>query len=72
MKDLMTLADFIEEVVLDGNEALRQNEDKRWEVDMALERSQERQPYLNEKFSRRAVNRAFRQNDHEVLMYQQC
>lgn len=72
MKDLMTLADFIKEVVLDGNETLWQDEDKRWEVDMALERSQERQPYLHEKFSRREVNRAFRQKDHEILMYQQC
>lgn len=71
LDDLKILADFVQQVVLDANAALRQDEGKRWEVEEALERSQERQPYLGGHFSRRAVNQAFRQHRHETLMHQQ-
>lgn len=71
LDDLKILADFVQQVVLDGNVALRQDEEKRWEVEDALERSQGRQPYLSDQFSRRAVNQAFRQQHHEILMHQQ-
>ena len=70
IQDLMTLVDFVEHVALDANEALRQDEEKRWEIDGAMERSQARKPYLNESFSRGAVNQAFRQQRHEMLMHQ--
>lgn len=70
IQDLMMMVDFVQQVALDANEALRQDEEKRWEIDGAMERSQARKPYLNESFSRKEVNQAFLQQHHEVLMYQ--
>ena len=71
IQDLMMMVDFVQKVALDANEALRQDEEKRWEIDGAMERRQARKPYVNESFSRKEVNQAFLQQRHEVLMYQQ-
>lgn len=71
IQDLIMLVDFVKQVALDANEALRHDEEKRWEIEGAMERSQARKPYVNESFSRKEVNQAFRQQRHEVLMHQQ-
>jgi hypothetical protein len=50
-EDLDTMASLLEAIVLDGRHELLEDEDTRWELDDAVERSRERQPFLADGFS---------------------
>ena len=69
-EDLDTMASLLKEIVFDGRHELLDDEDKRWELEDAVERSRERQPFLADGFSRREVNARLRQDEHRRLMHQ--
>ena len=69
-EDLALSADFIDQVVLKEQYHLRHDEERRWQVEQALDRCQAREPYLADQFSRRIVNRDFCQQRHQQLMHQ--
>ena len=69
LEDVATMASLLKAIVLDGRHELLDDEDKRWELEGALERSQARQPFLADGFSRREVNARFRQDEHRRLMH---
>jgi hypothetical protein len=69
-EDLDTMVSLLKEIVLDGRHELLDDEDKRGELEDAVERSRERQPFLADGFSRREVNARFRQDEHRRLMHQ--
>ena len=69
LEDLDTMATLLKAIVLDGRHELLDDEDKRWELEGALERSQARQPFLGYGFSCRAVNTRFRQDEHRRLKH---
>jgi hypothetical protein len=71
IEDLEAIAEFVQDVVLDGNEARLQDAEARWQLAQTLERAEARQALLANAFSRRAVNARFRQDEHHVLMHQQ-
>jgi hypothetical protein len=50
-EDLDTMASLLKAIVLDGRHELLEDEDTRWELDDAVERSRERQPFLADGFS---------------------
>jgi hypothetical protein len=68
-EDLDTMASLLEEILLDGRHELLDDEEKREELENAVERSRERQPFLADQFSRREVNARFRQDEHRRLMH---
>ena len=57
--------------VLDGQSAGYLTEDERETIDDALERMEQRQPFLQTAFYRRPVNDAFRAGRHLEMMRQQ-
>jgi hypothetical protein len=69
-EDLDTMASLLKAIVLDGQHELLGDEDKRGELEDAVERSQVRLPFLADGFSRREVNARFRQDEHRRLMHQ--
>ena len=70
-QDTEVIADFIEEVIRTDTFENIQDEDQCWNIERALERSQSRLAFLDNKFSRRKINQAFKDNDHEIMMHQQ-
>jgi hypothetical protein len=70
MDDLATMADFVEQVVLNGDRVMLDDEDARQAVECAIDRSRSRAPFLAHRFSRRDVNKGFRQDEHRRLMHQ--
>lgn len=69
-EDLDTMASLLKEIVLDGRHELLDNEDRRRELEDAVERPRERQPFLVDGFSRREVNARFHQDEYRRLMHQ--
>ena len=70
MEDLAQVADFVDQVVLKERYELLKDEERRWRMEDVLDRCRAREPYLDDRFSRRTVNQAFRQNAHRQLMHQ--
>ncbi len=70
LEDLDTMASLLEEIALEGKRELLDDEDTRWALEDAVERSRARQPFLADGFSRREVNQRFRQDEHRRLMHQ--
>jgi hypothetical protein len=62
------MASLLKAIVLEGRHELLDDEDARWELENAVERSREREPILADGFSRREVNARFRQEEHRRLM----
>jgi hypothetical protein len=71
MDDLATLARLIEEIVLKEQVDLLDDPETCGELERALERTQARQLFLADSFSRQAVNARLMQDEHHVLMHQQ-
>ena len=71
MNDMSALADFIDQTVLQGDTSMLDDEDERWRLEMVLERTGSRLRFLEQKFSRGAVNKGFRVDEHRRLMHQQ-
>jgi len=72
LEDLDTMTEIIGEVVLERRMELLDDEDTRWRLEWAVERSQARERAQGQAFSRRTVNARLRRNEHRGLMHQQC
>ena len=72
LEDLDTMAEIIGEVVLERRMELLDDDDTRWRLERAVERSKARERAQGQAFSRRAVNAPFRKGEHFDLMHQQC
>ncbi|HEY0418440.1 MAG TPA: plasmid pRiA4b ORF-3 family protein [Acetobacteraceae bacterium] len=72
MEDIGTMAEIIGQVVLERRTDLLDDEDTRWRLEGAVERSKAREHAQGQEFSRRTVNARFRKGEHLALMHQQC
>jgi len=70
-EDWGTLIEFLDQVVLERRADLLKDEETRWRLEQAIERTEARGHAQGEPFSRRAVNARLRQGEHRVLMDQQ-
>ncbi len=71
LEDLDTMAEIIGQVVLERRAELLDNEETRWRLEHAVERSRARERALGRPFSRRTVNTRLRKGEHLDLMHQQ-
>ena len=71
MEDIGTMAEIIGQVVLERRTELLEDEDTRWRLEGAVERSKARERAQGQAFSRRTVNAQLRKGEHLVLMHQQ-
>lgn len=71
MNDMSDLADFIERAVLQDDRSVLDDDDERWRLEMVLERTESRLRFLEQKFTRGAVNKGLRAGEHRRLMHQQ-
>ena len=72
LDDLGTMAEIIREAVLDGRSEVLDDEETRWRLEHAVERSKARERARGRPFSRRTVNARLRGGEHHDLMHQQC
>jgi len=70
LEDLTTVAGVIDQVLLQGHEAVLGDEATRSALEDALERSRARERAKGQPFSRRTVNTRFHRGDHRILMHQ--
>ena len=71
MNDMSALAGFIDRAVLQGDTSMLDDEAERWQLEMVLDRTGSRLRFLEHKFSRGAVNKGLRADEHRRLMHQQ-
>lgn len=71
LEDLHTMADILREVVLENRPEVLGDQDKRWELDDALERAEARERARGCPFVQRSVNARLRKGEHLMLMHQQ-
>jgi hypothetical protein len=71
LEDLDTMAEVIGQVVLECRAELLDDEEIRWRLEHAVERSRARERALGRPFSRRTVNTRLRKGEHLDLMHQQ-
>lgn len=71
LEDLHTMAESLREVVLENRPEVLDNQDKRWQLEDALERGRARERARGRPFTRRSVNAQLRKGEHLSLMYQQ-
>ena len=72
LEDLHTMADILREVVLENRPELLRDQEIRWRLEEAVERSKARDLARGRRLVRRAVNAQLRKGEHLVLMHQQC
>ncbi len=72
LEDLDIMTEIIGQVVLEHRTELLDDEDTRWRLERAVERSKARERAQGCPFSRRTVNARFRKGKHRDLMHQQC
>ena len=72
LEDLDTMTEIIGQVVLERRTDLLDDEDTRWRLEDAVERSKARERAQGQAFSRRTVNARLRKGEHLDLMHQQC
>ena len=72
LEDLDTVVEVLEQVALkDGSEPLALDQETRWRLEEALERTKAREEARGRPFSRREVNASLRDDEHHNLMHQQ-
>jgi hypothetical protein len=71
LDDLGTMAQIIGQVVVEHRPEVLDNEETRWHLERAAERSKARERAEGRPFLRRTVNHRFRRGDHRELMRQQ-
>jgi hypothetical protein len=71
LEDLETMAEIIGQVALDCRPEVLDDDQTRWRLESAVERSQARERAQGRPFSRRAVNTRLRGGEHRDLMHQQ-
>lgn len=69
--DMETMTGFLEDIVAADDPSRSVSDFLSDDVEMAMERIKARQPFLEDKFSRGAVNKRFRAGTHRDLMRQQ-
>ncbi len=70
LEDLDTMADIIGQVALERRPDILDDEEKRWRLEQALERTRVRERAQGALFSRRSVNDRLRQGEHREFMHQ--
>ena len=71
LDDLHTITDILREVVLENRPELLKDQETRWRLEDAVERSKARERARGHPFVRRTVNAQLRKGEHLVLMHQQ-
>jgi len=71
LDDLHTMADILREVLLEDRPEVLEDQETRWRLEDAVERSEARERACGHPFVRRTVNAQFRKGEHLVLMHQQ-
>jgi hypothetical protein len=71
LEDLDTMAEIIGQVVLERRAELLEDEETRWRLEHAVERSRARSQAQGRPFSHRTVNTRLRRSEHLDLMHQQ-
>ncbi len=71
LEDLHTMADILREAVLENRPEVLRDEEKRWQLENALERAKARERARGCPFVQRLVNARLRKGEHLLLMYQQ-
>lgn len=69
--DLHTMADILREVVLEDRPEVLKDQETRWRLEDAVERSKARERARGVPFVRRSVNARLRKGERQVLMHQQ-
>jgi len=69
-EDLHTMVEIAREVLLEEHPEVLNDEERRWELEGALERYRAREIAQGKPFSRRAVNANLRRGEHLQLMHQ--
>jgi len=72
LEDLDTMTEILGQVVLECRTELLDDEDTRWRLEEAVERSKARERAQGRPFFRRTVNARLRNGEHLDLMHQQC
>jgi Plasmid pRiA4b ORF-3-like protein len=70
MEDLGTMAEILEQVVIEHRAAVLDNEDTRWRLERAVDRTRARARAKGTAFSRRRVNERLGQGEYRELMHQ--
>ena len=72
VEDLNTMIEIIGQLVLERRTELLDDEETRWRLEQAVERSKVRERARGRPLSRRSVNARLRKGEHLELMHQQC
>jgi hypothetical protein len=72
IEDLETMAEIVGQVALERRAEVLGDDEMRWRLASAIERSQARERTPGRPFSRRAVNTRLHGGEQRDLMYQQC
>lgn len=72
VEDLDTMVEIIGQVVLERRTELGDDEETRWRLERAVERSKARERARGRPLSRRSVNARLRKGEHLEFMHQQC
>ena len=72
VEDLETMAEILGEVLLERRPEVLDDDETRWRLEGAVERSRAREQAQGRPFSRRSVNARLRRGEHLELMHQQC
>ena len=65
------MADILREVVLENRPEVLKDQETRWRLEDAVERSKARERARGLPFVQRSVNARLRKGEHQVLMHQQ-
>jgi len=72
LEDLGSMAEIIGDVVLERRPEVLDDEETRWRLEQAVERSRARARAQGQPFSRRTVNARLSRGEHLDFMHQQC
>ncbi len=70
LEDLGTMAEIIGQVALERRPEVLDDEETRWRLEQAIERTKARERARGKPFSRRSVNDRLRQGEHREFMHQ--
>ena len=71
LEDLDTMAEILRQVVLEERSEVLDDQETRWRLENAVERSKVRERAQGRPFSQRDVNAGLRSDEHHTFMYQQ-
>jgi len=70
LEDLGTMVEIIRPIVLERRPEILDDDETRWRLEQALERTRERERTQGAPFSRRSVNDRLHQGEHRELVHQ--